>query len=67
MPARVAGSDGQLTTLKEDSPFGGVEIDALFTLSRPDGLFYLICIAPEKDYTRVQPSFQQIADSVRFP
>jgi beta-barrel assembly-enhancing protease len=67
VPARVAGSDGQMTTLKEDSPFGGVEIDALFTLSRPGGLFYLICIAPEKDYVRVQPSFQQIADSVRFP
>jgi hypothetical protein len=64
--ARVAGSDGQLTTLKEDSPFGGTEIDALLTLSRPGGLFYLISIAPEKDYQRVQSSFQQISDSIKF-
>ncbi len=65
-PARVAGADGHLTTLKEDSPFGGTEIDALFTLSRPGGLFYLISIAPEKDFQRVQSSFQQISDSIKF-
>jgi Zn-dependent protease with chaperone function len=66
-PARIAGADGKLTTLKEDSPFGGAEIDGLFTLSRSGRLYYLICIAPETDYSRVQASFQQIADSIRFP
>ena len=47
---RVEARSGLLTMLKEDSPFGGGEVDALFTLSRPDGLFFLVCVAPEKDY-----------------
>jgi hypothetical protein len=62
----VGGGSGLITTLKEDSPFGGMEVDAVMTLSRPEGLFYLICIAPERDYYRVQPSFQQMSDSLKF-
>jgi hypothetical protein len=66
-PARAGAADALITMLKEDSPFGGAEIDALITVSRPGGLFFLVCIAPERDYERVQPSFQQMADSIKFP
>ena len=64
-PAKTVPA-GLLTTMKEGSPFGGAEIDTVLTIMRPDGLFYLICIAPEKDYPRVERSFQQIMDSVKF-
>jgi hypothetical protein len=64
---KTAGAGGLLTVLKQDSPFGGGEVDALFTQSRPDGLFFLVCVAPEKDYARVEPSFRQMMDSVKFP
>ena len=66
-PGKTVSAGGLLTMLKQDSPFGGGEVDALFTLSRPDGLFFLVCVAPEKDYARVEPSFRQIMDSVKFP
>ena len=52
--------------LKGDSPFGGAETDAVVTVVRPGGLFYLVWIAPEKDYARVEETFKQMMDSVKF-
>jgi hypothetical protein len=66
-PAQAGNAAALLTTLKEDSPFGGAEIDTLLTISRPQGLFFLIWITPERDSDRVQPSFQRMSDSLRFP
>ena len=64
---RAANAAGLLTTLKEDSPFGGEEFDTLLTTSRPQGLFFLIWITPDRDYERLQATFQQLSDSLRFP
>ena len=63
---RVGGLNGLLTMMRGESPFGGVETDAVVTVVRPGGLFYLVWIAPEKDYTRVEPSFRQMLNSVKF-
>ncbi|HEY9250257.1 MAG TPA: M48 family metallopeptidase [Rariglobus sp.] len=63
---RVAGGNGLVTTLTNVSPFGGGEVDVLLTVQRPQGLFYLVFIVPERDYSRVQSVFQQMVDSLRF-
>jgi hypothetical protein len=62
----VGGADGLMTMLSEDSPFGGGETDALATVSRPGGVMYFVFVAPERDYARVEKTFQQMLDSVRF-
>ena len=64
---RVGGANGLLTMLRGESPFGGVETDAVVTVVRPGGLFYLVWITPEKDYNRVEPSFRQMLNSLKFP
>jgi hypothetical protein len=64
--ARIAGSNGLITILSNSSPFGGSETDALVTLLRPQGLFYLIFVAPERNYPQLQDTFQRMIDSLRF-
>lgn len=63
----VDGSPGETLLLVGTSPFGSQrEIDALLTAMRPEGLFYLVLIAPESDYNSLRPVFSQIENSVRF-
>lgn len=63
---RVAGADGLVTMLESASPFGGGETDALLTVMRPQGLFYMVFIAPDRDYPQVQAAFEQMMSSIRF-
>ena len=63
---RVGGANGLLTMMRGESPFGGVETDAVVTVVRPGGLFYLVWITPEKDYNRLEPSFRQMLNSLKF-
>jgi hypothetical protein len=62
----VSGADGLMTMLAEDSPFGGGETGGLVTVSRPGGVMYFVFVAPDRDYARVQETFHQMLDSVRF-
>ena len=62
----VAGTQGLVTLLESDSPYGGKETDALLTVSRPEGLFYLVFIAPAKDFPQLQNTFQQMVNSLQF-
>lgn len=63
----VDGRPALLTTLINTSPFRGEqEVDALVTVSRPDGLFYLIFIAPQSEFEQIQHSFEAILRSVRL-
>jgi hypothetical protein len=64
--AKIAGAGGMVTMLAGSSPFGGGEVDALVTVMRPQGLFYIVFIAPEKDYPQLQDTLQKMLDSVRF-
>jgi hypothetical protein len=63
---RVAGASGLVTMLAGESPFGGTETDALLTVVRPQGLFYLVFIAPQKNFSELENAFQQMLDSLRF-
>ncbi len=38
----------------------------LVTVARPDGLLYLILIAPAKDEQKLQPTFDNMIRSLRF-
>jgi Zn-dependent protease with chaperone function len=49
------------------SPLGNQrEIDSILTALRPQGLFYLVLITPESDYSSLRPVFVQMENSVRF-
>ena len=63
---RIGGVSGLVTTLYNQSPLGGREINMLVTAQRPEGLFYMICIGPEKDFRHLQPVYEQMLQSVRF-
>ena len=63
---KVGGSNGLVTMLAGDSPFGGEETDVLVTVTRPQGLFYMVLIAPSHSYGQMKDAFQQMLDSVKF-
>jgi hypothetical protein len=63
----LGGAPALSTYLQGDSPAGGSEADWLVTALRPDGFFYIICIAPQKDYDAYNSAFRAVIHSVRFP
>jgi len=63
---RVDGSDGLVTMLEGSSPYGGAETDALLTVSRPEGLFYLVFITPQRSYPSLEGTFERMTHSLRF-
>jgi hypothetical protein len=63
---RVGGSNGLITMMASDSPFGGAETDALVTVTRPRKLFYIVLVAPSRSYVQMEDTFQQLLDSVKF-
>jgi Zn-dependent protease with chaperone function len=63
---RVGGSQGLVTTLYNQSPMGGREVNMLVTTQRPQGLFYLVFIGPERDFQQLQPIYEQMLRTVRF-
>ncbi len=63
----VDGNQGLATTLSSESPYQGRnETDLLLTVDRPQGLFYLIVVAPESDSQNVKSTFDAIVRSIRF-
>jgi len=64
---QVGGQAALLTTLNAPSPYRGEqEVDALVTVARPDGLFYAIFIAPQREFNLVQEIFENVLRSVQF-
>ena len=63
---KVAGHDGLVTNMASNSPFGGPETDVLLTVARPEGLFYMIFIAPQQEFRNLQAVFDQMVSSIRF-
>jgi beta-barrel assembly-enhancing protease len=63
---RLNGQPALVTTLMNQSPLGGREIDMLVTVQRPEGLLYFVFIAPEQDWKQMQPAYEQMLRSVRF-
>jgi hypothetical protein len=63
----VNGSAALVTTLNASSPFQGeTEIDQLVTVLRPEGLWYLVFISPQSEFSDIQLVFDQMLRSVRF-
>jgi len=62
----VDGQPGALDTLDSKSPYGGGEVDVLVTVARPEGLFYIVFIAPKADFEKIQPTFEDVLRSVRL-
>ncbi len=64
----INGIGADSITLSNKSPLPGeTEIDWLVTMWRPDGmLFYVIFIAPERDFNRLKPSFDQMLNSLQL-
>lgn len=61
------GQRGIVTTLYSTSPYPGQrEVDMLVTVARPQGLFYMVFIAPENEFTKVQKVYEDMLKSVRF-
>lgn len=72
-PITVGGIEGRATFLRSPSPFPDAngaaqqERDLLVTVPQPDGsLIYMIFVAPEANFTRLQPTFEAMLRSVQF-
>jgi hypothetical protein len=63
---RLAGAPALSAYLLNDSPKGGRELIWLVTSLRPDGLLYLVCVAPQKEYDQYDPAFQSVVRSLKF-
>jgi beta-barrel assembly-enhancing protease len=63
---RVDGQSAIVTTLYNQSPLGGREVDMLVTVQGSDRLFYMIFIAPENDFRNSQSMYEQMLRSVRL-
>jgi Zn-dependent protease with chaperone function len=62
----VGGSSGIVTMLESSSPYGGAETDALLTVSRPEGVFYMVFVAPRQNFSELEGAFEQMLNSIRF-
>jgi Zn-dependent protease with chaperone function len=63
----VDGQNALLTTLSSQSPYRGErEVDALVTVPRPQGLFYMVFIAPRSEWRDAEPVFQWMLQDVHF-
>jgi Zn-dependent protease with chaperone function len=63
----IGGHPALLNTLHSRSPYRWEsEKDALVTVARPEGLFYVVFIAPESLFDQVQPTFENVLRSVKF-
>ena len=64
---RVDGQNALITTLTSQSPYQGErEIDALVTVARPQGLFYLVFIAPQSEWRDAESVFDQMLRTIQF-
>jgi hypothetical protein len=64
---RVGGKSAIVTTLYSNSIFQGqTEVDRLVTVAHPNGLLYLVFIAPDSEGPYVNSTFDQMIQSIRF-
>lgn len=62
----LGGGRALSTYLQSESPIGGREADWLTTTLRANGLFYVLCIVPQKDYNAYAGAFRAMVHSVKF-
>ena len=65
--AKVDGRNATITAFSNSSPFQGqTETDVLVTVDRPDGLFYILFIAPQGDFKNAEGPFQNMVKSIHI-
>ena len=64
---RVDGADARFTMLADQSAAAGPQTGALLAVARPEGVFYVLCLAPQRNFLEFQGIFQRMLDSLRFP
>jgi len=64
---QVNGQQVESTYLSNDSPVagGGRETNWLITLQRPEGLLFIVFVAPEREFQNYENTFQRMLNSVR--
>ncbi|MCU1330603.1 MAG: peptidase Ste24p [Bryobacterales bacterium] len=63
---RVDNRDALQTQLNGNSPYGGVEQDALVTVATDQGLFYLVFVVPQAQASKLEPTLGRIVRSIRL-
>jgi hypothetical protein len=63
---RVQGNPGMIVNLAGRSPYGGAERNVLLTVARPQGLFYMVFVAPEQGFNQLEPAFEEMLRSIQF-
>ncbi len=64
---KVGGKSALVTTLYSDSIFQGqTEVDRLVTVAHPNGILYVVFVAPAREAQYANTVFDQIAQSIRF-
>lgn len=65
---QINGSAAILNVFYSQSPFAKQrEVDAVVTLAHPQGMMYMILIAPESEYQAAQGAFDAMIQSIQFP
>ncbi len=64
---RAGGKSAILSTLNSESIFRGqTEVDLVITLAHPDGMMYVVLVAPEGEAQYANRAFDQMLQSLRF-
>jgi len=65
-PMRLANQRALSAYLLNDSPVKGKEMIWLVTTLRPDGMMYIVSVAPQPEYDRYAKTFEAAVNSFRF-
>jgi predicted Zn-dependent protease len=64
---KVDGHPALITTFTSSSALtGSEETDALLTILRPEGLFYMVFIAPSSEFQNLETVYNDVVRSVKF-
>lgn len=64
---QLSGGPALLQLVYSASPYTNQkEVDAVVTAVHPQGLFYMILISPESEYSKAQATFDRMIQSVQF-
>lgn len=60
-------SNALLSRMSADSPYRGArENIVIITVDRPQAMYYFIFVAPDYDFRRLEPVYQQVTQTIRF-
>jgi beta-barrel assembly-enhancing protease len=63
---RVDRSEGLVQVLQSKLPSGEIQNNALVAVQRPQGIFYTLCAAPQRDFQQFAGTCDKMLGSIRF-